>query len=112
MGSSISPDLASKISNGYLTPDGISIAALTIQRFRSSRGNVYVTTDTYFKNNANSRDTTKYKFNGEEYGKGPFTIFFTIKFILCCIPRISIIFEVRISSYVNISSRASKALNS
>jgi len=70
VGSSISPDLASKISNGYLTPDGISIAALTIQRFRSSRGNVYVTTDTYFKNNANSRDTTKYKFNGEEYGKG------------------------------------------
>ncbi len=70
VGSSISPDLASKISNGYLTPDGISIAALTIQRFRSSRGNVYVTTDTYFKNNASSRDTTKYKFNGEEYGKG------------------------------------------
>jgi len=70
VGSSISPELASKISNGYLTPDGISIAALTIQRFRSSRGNVYVTTDTYFKNNASSRDTTKYKFNGEEYGKG------------------------------------------
>lgn len=70
VGSSISPDLASKISNGYLTPDGISVAALTIQRFRSSRGNVYVTTDTYFKNNASSRDTTKYKFNGEEYGKG------------------------------------------
>lgn len=70
VGSSISPDLASKISNGYLTPEGISVAALTIQRFRSSRGNVYVTTDTYFKNNTSSRDTTKYKFNGEEYGKG------------------------------------------
>lgn len=69
VGSSISPDLASKISNGYLTPDGISIAALTIQRFRSSRGSIYVTTDTYFKHSANSRDTTKYKFNGEEYGK-------------------------------------------
>ena len=70
VGSSISPDLASKISNGYLTSEGISVAALTIQRFRSSRGNVYVTTDTYFKNNTSSRDTTKYKFNGEEYSKG------------------------------------------
>ncbi|REL34698.1 hypothetical protein [Thalassotalea euphylliae] len=70
VGSSISPELAAKITNGYLTSDGIPIAALTLQRFRSSRGNVYVTTDTYFKNNSNSKDTTKYLFDGEEYGKG------------------------------------------
>lgn len=70
VGSSITPDLANKITQGYTTDDGIQIAALTIQRFRSSRGNIYVTTDTFFKNTSNSKDITKYKFNGETFGKG------------------------------------------
>jgi hypothetical protein len=70
VGSSINPELANKITQGYTTSDGIQIAALTIQRFRSSRGNIYVTTDTFFKNTSNSKDITKYKFNGETFGKG------------------------------------------
>lgn len=70
VGSSINPELANKITQGYTTSDGIQIAALTIQRFRSSRGNIYVTTDTFFKNTSNSRDITQYKFNGETFGKG------------------------------------------
>jgi hypothetical protein len=70
VGSSINPELSNKITQGYTTPDGIQIAALTIQRFRSSRGNIYVTTDTYFQNVSNSRDITQYKFNGETFGKG------------------------------------------
>lgn len=69
-GASISPELAEKISRGYVTDSGIQIAALTIQRFRSAKGNVYVTTDTYFRNTLSSKDSTKYIFNGKSIGKG------------------------------------------
>ena len=70
VGSSISPDLAQKISQGYTTPSGVQIAALTIQRFRGNNGSVYVTTDIYFKINSGNKDSTKYQFNGNSYGKG------------------------------------------
>lgn len=70
VGDSINSKLAEKISNGYVTSSGVPIAALTIQRFRSSRGNVYVTTDTYFKISQYSKDMSKYKFNGKMLGKG------------------------------------------
>lgn len=70
IGSSIEADLASQLVNGYSTPLGIQIAALTIQRFRSKEGNVYVTTDTYFGGKASSKDTSKYIFNGVKLGKG------------------------------------------
>lgn len=70
VGSSIEKELANKIVNG-ITDCDFPIAALTIQRFRSSRGDVFVTTDTYFSNtNTNNKDTTNYKFNGVVYGKG------------------------------------------
>lgn len=70
VGSSICPELAHKISKGYFLPNGVSIAALTIKRFRSESGNVYVTTDVHFKNPSLNRDTTKYNFEGTSYGKG------------------------------------------
>lgn len=71
VGSSIELGLAKKISDGYITDSGIQIAALTIQRFRSEKeGNVYVTTDTYFKGSISSKDTSKYVFNGTPLRKG------------------------------------------
>lgn len=69
-GTAINPELADKISKGYVTNSGIQIAALTIRRFRSAKGNIYVTTDTYFKNTLSSKDTTKYIFNDKSIGKG------------------------------------------
>ena len=70
VGSSIDSELARKIKDGYLTASGILIAALTIQRFRSSDGNIYVTTDTYFNGANSTRDTSKYSFDGSVLGKG------------------------------------------
>lgn len=70
VGSSINSELANKIYNGYVTDSGVQIAALIIQRFKSSKGNVYVTTDTYFKISTSIKDTSKYKFNGKALGKG------------------------------------------
>jgi len=70
IGSSIEAEMASQLVNGYSTTSGIQIAALTIQRFRSKEGNVYVTTDTYFSGKASSKDTSKYAFNGVKFGKG------------------------------------------
>ena len=46
VGSSINPELASKIIAGSLNTEDVQIAALTIQRFRSSSGMVIITTDT------------------------------------------------------------------
>jgi len=69
VGSSINSDLANKISNGYVTNSGVPIAALTIQRYRSKIGNIYVTTDSYFKE-PSTKDTSKYIFNKKELGKG------------------------------------------
>lgn len=70
VGSSIEPNLATKLRNGYISPDGTQIFALTIQRFRGSDGHVFVTTDTYFNDVNTLRDTSKYLFNGESLGKG------------------------------------------
>lgn len=70
IGSSIDPNLANQIKNGYSTTTGIKIAALTMQRFRSKEGNIYVTTDTYFSEKPSSKDTTKYIFNQIKFGKG------------------------------------------
>ncbi len=70
VGSSIDPNLATKLRNGYTSPDGTQIFALTIQRFRGSDGHVFVTTDTYFNNISTIRDTSKYIFHGESLCKG------------------------------------------
>lgn len=69
VGSSISAGLAEKISSGYTIND-IPIAALTIQRFKSALGNIYVSTNVYFKANSSSKDNTKYRFGNKSYGKG------------------------------------------
>lgn len=69
IGSSIESVLAEKLRQGYLTVQGIPIAALTIQRFRGSDGSVLVTTDSYFKR-PNSKDTTQYLYEGKTLGKG------------------------------------------
>ncbi len=74
VGTSIDAELENSISNGklgiYDVPKDVPIAAITIERFRSAEtGNVYITTDTYFKSKS-SQDTTKYLFNGRNLGKG------------------------------------------
>ncbi len=70
VGNSIGPNLATKLRNGYSSPDETQIFALTIQRFRGSDGNVFVTTDTYFNNVNTVRDNSKYLFEGKSLGKG------------------------------------------
>ena len=70
VGSSIEVNLATKLRNGYSGPDGTQIFALTIQRFRGSDGNVFVTTDTYFNNVKTIKDNSKYLFEGKSLGKG------------------------------------------
>ena len=69
VGSSIDPDLMSKITKGYSYEDKIPIAALTINRFRGDDGNVYIITDTYFAEPKVGRDYSKYEFNGYVHRK-------------------------------------------
>ncbi|TWT78480.1 hypothetical protein Pla123a_12720 [Posidoniimonas polymericola] len=69
IGASVQSDLAQRIAQGYVTSEGIPIAALAVQRFRGSDGSVLVTTDSYFKH-PNSKDTTLYGFDGNHWGKG------------------------------------------
>ncbi len=73
VGSSINLELAKKIQSGYYycTSDSraVPIAALTIQRFRSATGNVFVTTDTYFNSFSGTRDYSKYRFENAILGK-------------------------------------------
>lgn len=69
VGTAIDTCLAEKLRMGYITTDGIPIAALTIQRFRSADGSIFVTTDSYFSYRTGTRDSTKYKFEGKVLGK-------------------------------------------
>ena len=69
VGSSINPSLAAKIIGGYQTTDGLPIAALTLQRFRSKDGNIFIATDTYFRDRSRSKDYSQYKFNGKIFNK-------------------------------------------
>ncbi|MFT6659840.1 hypothetical protein [Maritalea sp.] len=71
VGNAIDEELASRIAAGYTTKHGdIPIAALTLQRFRSEKGNVYVVTESYFKDTSSNRDTSKYLFDDRQFGKG------------------------------------------
>ncbi len=75
VGTAISSELASKLRQGHTVLGGpavlgIPVAALTVQRFRGSDGSVFVTTDTYFKPPAVGMDASKYKFDGQVFGKG------------------------------------------
>ncbi len=69
VGTSISPELQRKLSDGYQTENGIPIAGLVIRRFRSSNNEIYVITDTFFKFNYSNRDFSKFKFHNKEYNK-------------------------------------------
>ncbi len=69
VGSSIDPILENTIKNGYLIQNSIPVAALTIDRFRGDDGQIYVLTETYFKNVSRSYDKTKYRFKSELLGK-------------------------------------------
>lgn len=69
VGTSINSELADKINNGYKTIDNIQIAALIIQRYRGSDGQVYITTETFFNRKLSLNDTTKYLFNQSKLGK-------------------------------------------
>ncbi|NQZ78189.1 MAG: hypothetical protein HRT61_19095 [Ekhidna sp.] len=69
-GSSISADLQKELTTTGITHDGIPIAAMTIKRFRSDSGEIYVITDTYFGYKYSQKDYSKFAFNGAEYNKG------------------------------------------
>lgn len=69
VGSSINPKLAEKIEQGYLIKDTIPVAALTLKRYRGEDNNIYIITDTFFKNISRKFDRTKYIFNKEKHGK-------------------------------------------
>jgi hypothetical protein len=73
VGRTIDSELAKRLRDGYSYDGTIPVAALTMQRFRGSDGNVYVITDTYFNcpdNGNNARNMDKYSFNNGCYGKG------------------------------------------
>jgi hypothetical protein len=68
VGTSIDSILRAKIEKGYVAPDSVPIAALTLARYTDDN-NVYVVTDTFFRNVSRTFDMTKYDFNGKVYGK-------------------------------------------
>lgn len=78
IGSSIEKDLMTQIVyEGYTytieNKDdniGIPIIAMTINRFKSEEGNVFIITDKFLPEKISNKDTTQYEFNGEIYGKG------------------------------------------
>lgn len=69
VGESISAQLQEKLQNGY-EYNGIPIAGMSIRRFRSDKGEIFVIADTYFKGNYSSKDYSKFLFEGTEYNKG------------------------------------------
>jgi hypothetical protein len=77
VGTSITSSLKAKIEKGLVVQDNFPIAGLTLARYRGKDNNVYVVTDTFFRNV--SRNLDKYEFNGEAYGKG--------RLVLACIKK-------------------------
>lgn len=69
VGSSIDPLLEKKIKDGYLINHSIPVAALTVNRYRGEDNQIYVLTETYFKNISRNYDKTRYKFKDNIYGK-------------------------------------------
>lgn len=69
-GKTIDPEIALEIRKGKYFQDSIPIAALTINRFKSNDGQVYVITDKYAPEKVKGKDYSKYLFNGNEYRKG------------------------------------------
>jgi hypothetical protein len=69
VGTAITQDLRFTIENGYLVDDTIPVAALTLSRYKGNDNNVYVVTDTFFRNDSRKFDKTKYLFANNIYGK-------------------------------------------
>jgi hypothetical protein len=69
IGDSICPELQKKIAEGYVFK-GIPIAAKTMRRFRSEKGEIFVITDTYFKDQTNSKNLDKLLFKEKLFTKG------------------------------------------
>ncbi len=69
VGDSINSQLAEKINSGYKILTEIQVAALTMQRYRGSDSQIYVTTETFFNNRVSSYDRTQYLFNNKRLGK-------------------------------------------
>jgi RecB family endonuclease NucS len=73
VGSRIDENLAENIKNGLKTRQGFLLAALTIQRFQGEDNQIYVLTNTYFKQNS-AKDYSKYEFRGKEYKKNRYVL--------------------------------------
>lgn len=69
VGTAISNELRDMLLAGY-EYNGIPIAGMTIKRFRSSENEIFVISDTFFKFKYQSKDYSKFSFNGKEYNKG------------------------------------------
>jgi hypothetical protein len=67
VGSSINSRLGEKIKSGYKILNEIQVAALTMQRYWGSDGQIYVTTETFFNNRVSSCDRTQYLFNNTKF---------------------------------------------
>lgn len=77
VGTSITPALRAKIEEGR--KDSVPIAALTLARYTGNDNNVYVVTDTFFRDVGRKFDKTKYELNGKEYAKN--------RLVLACIKK-------------------------
>jgi hypothetical protein len=70
VGTDIDRNLESDISSGNCTIDNMySVGAITLKKYKGENNQIYVTANTYFKNNQRNMDKTKYRFNGSIYGK-------------------------------------------
>jgi len=83
VGTDIDSKLLEKITDGSLKIDNvIPVAAIIINRYRSDDGQIFISTDTYFKNNQRNMDRSKYKFNNMNLGKGRLSYEIVKKYIL------------------------------
>ena len=72
IGSTICPELEKNIRDGKcfeIDGEKIPVAGLTLSRFKSSTNNVYVISQTYFKEQE-AKNYDKYNFNDKKYTKG------------------------------------------
>ncbi len=81
IGTSISETLKQKINNGYLIENNIPLAALIINRYKSDDNQIYVFTETYFKNISRNFDRTQYKFDNQVYRKGKLVLAIIKKYV-------------------------------
>ncbi len=81
VGTSITDKLKTKIEAGHVIDDSIPVAALVINRYRGEDNQIYVLTETFFKNISKKYDRTKYMFLGQIYGKNRLVLAVIKKFI-------------------------------